>query len=77
MYSLFGYERLAKENRRLIEEKIQHSLFVQEAERASKQHKSKLLVKLALLLIQSGERIMSHVERDSHNEFTGASLQKS
>lgn len=76
MYSLFDYEVMAKENHREMEVRIEHHMLVLEAQNSgSGLHRSKLLVKLAKLLIRIGERMMSNTDREMPSTFSGASLQ--
>lgn len=78
MFTPFEFEALAIENQKNLERAIKRSVDVLEAKRArvsSPRHGSKMLVKLASLLIQSGEYLMSRAQQDLKSTFPGASLQ--
>jgi len=75
MFSEYGYEVLAADRRVQIEECVKHNMLVHEAEKSFiGHHGSKMLVKLARLLILAGEHLMSHAERDMKTTFPDPSL---
>lgn len=75
MLSESMYEALAADKRIQIEKSIKHNMLVHEAEKSFiGHHGSKMLVKLARLLILAGEHLMSHAERDMKTTFPNPSL---
>ncbi|MCE5209261.1 MAG: hypothetical protein LLG42_13240 [Chloroflexi bacterium] len=75
MLSESMYEALAADKRIQIEKGVKHNMLVHEAEKSfTGHHGSKMLVKLARLLILAGEHLMSHAERDMKTTFPNPSL---
>ncbi len=78
MFTGFEYEAIAAENKKDFERALKHAANVEEAKKgrgSNKRRSSKLLVKLASLLIRSGEYLMAQAKQDIQSAFPGASLQ--
>lgn len=74
METYYGNFELVKENNRLAREKAQKFALIKLAEQG-KNGRSKMLVKLAGLLIDTGLRLKMYAERDLRETFQVPTLQ--
>jgi len=76
METYYLYSELAEENRRIDLERVKHYQMIKEAESVKLARPwSKLLVKLAGVLIELGLKMKYYAERDTKQNFPFASMQ--
>jgi len=77
MFTGYDFEMLAQERRLQAKRDLERGLLISEAVNSSgRRQASKLLVKLARLMISTGERIMANVEPERKNALDCTSLQR-